>query len=67
MPDKSPHDHHVKKPATRTLKEKRAERHAKEHDHDMSAASDAVQEAHEAARAHKPDAWHQKDGAHKKH
>jgi hypothetical protein len=29
MPDKSPHEHHVKKPATKTLKEKRAEKHAK--------------------------------------
>ncbi|MBM7831773.1 hypothetical protein JOE59_002478 [Agromyces cerinus] len=56
MPDKSPHDHHVKKPATKTLKEKRAEKHAKEHEHDMSAASDAVQEAHKKA-----------DQAHKKH
>ena len=53
MPDKSPHEHHVKKPATKTLKEKRAEKHAKEHDHDMSAASDAVQEAHKADQAHK--------------
>jgi hypothetical protein len=66
MPDKSPHEHHIKKPATRTLKEKRVEKHAKEHEHDMSAASDAVQEAHEADHAHKPDAWHQGDAAHKK-
>jgi hypothetical protein len=67
MPDKSPHEHHVKKPATKTLKEKRAEKHAKEHDHGMSAASDAVQEAHNADQAHKRDAWHQGDAAHKKH
>jgi hypothetical protein len=66
MPDKSPHEHHVKKPATKTLKEKRAEKHAKEHDHDMSAASDAVQEAHKADQAHKRDDWHQGDAAHKK-
>ncbi|SFN50279.1 DUF4386 domain-containing protein [Mycetocola miduiensis] len=67
MPDKSPHEHHVKKPAAKTLKEKRAEKHAKEHDHDMSAASDAVQEAHKADQAHKPDAGHRGDAAHKKH
>ena len=67
MPDKSPHEHHVKKPATKTLKEKRAEKHAKQHDHDMSAASDAVQEAHQADQTHKPGAWHQGDAAHKKH
>lgn len=66
MPDKSPHDHHVKKPATRTLKEKRADRHAKEHEHDMSAASDAVEEAHKADHPHGSDARHHGDSAHKR-
>ena len=67
MPDKSPHEHHAKKPAAKTLQVKRAEKHAQEHEHDMSAASDAVQEAHEADQAHKAGAWHQGDAAHKKH
>lgn len=44
MPDKSPHDHHSKKAPAKTLKEKRAAKHAKLHDPmlDMNSASDAI-------------------------
>ncbi|HEY9424933.1 MAG TPA: hypothetical protein VIP54_09050 [Microterricola sp.] len=44
MPDKSPHSHHAKKAPAKTLKQKRAEKHAKHHDPslDMNSASDAI-------------------------
>lgn len=44
MPDKSPHSHHNKKAPAKTLKEKRAQKHAKVHDPslDMNSASDAI-------------------------
>ncbi len=44
MPDKSPHNHHTKKAPAKTLKEKRADKHAKLHDPmlDANSATDAV-------------------------
>ncbi len=44
MPDKSPHEHHAKKAPEKTLKEKRAAKHAKVHDAsaEMNSASDVI-------------------------